>query len=66
MRYWPLGDGTTLAVTNSVYTTAKGRKLNGVGVTPDMTVVRSTADILAERDPQLDAAVKYLEQKLKS
>ena len=65
VRYWPLGDGTNLAVTDSVYTTAKGEKLNGVGITPDMTVVRSTADILAGRDPQLDAAIKYLESKVK-
>ncbi len=66
VRYWPLGDGTLLGVTASVYETVKGEKLNGVGVTPDIVVQRSTPDILAGRDPQLDAAIKNLSEKLKA
>lgn len=66
VRFWPLGDGTYLGVTASIYQTVKGEKLNGIGVTPDITVVRSTADILAGRDPQLDAAVKHLDDTLKA
>jgi carboxyl-terminal processing protease len=66
VRFWPLGDGTYLGVTASIYQTVKGEKLNGIGVTPDITVVRSTADILAGRDPQLDAAVKHLDETLKA
>ena len=65
VAYWPLGDGTSLGVTNSVYETVKGEKLNGVGITPDIVVARSTADILNGRDPQLDAAIKALETKAK-
>lgn len=63
VRFWPLGDGTMLGVTNSIYETANGRKLNGVGVTPDMLIERSTPDILAGRDPQLAAAINFLEDK---
>ncbi len=66
VRAWPLGDGTLLAVTASVYETVLGEKLNNIGVTPDIVVARSTADILAGRDPQLDAAVKHLEDKSKA
>ncbi len=63
VNYWPLGDGTSLGVTQSVYETVKGEKFNGVGVSPDITIVRSTADILAGRDPQLEAALNYLAGK---
>jgi carboxyl-terminal processing protease len=66
VRFWPLGDGTMLGVTNAVYQTEQGEKLNGIGVTPDITVVRSTADILAGRDPQLEAAIKHLDSVLKA
>lgn len=65
VAYWPLGDGTSLGVTNSVYETVKGEQLNGVGITPDVVVARSTEDILNGRDPQLDAALKQLESKAK-
>jgi carboxyl-terminal processing protease len=65
VAYWPLGDGTSLGVTNSVYETVKGEKLNGVGITPDIVVARSTEDILNGRDPQLDAALKHLDAKAK-
>lgn len=65
VAYWPLGDGTSLGVTNSVYESAKGVKLNGIGVTPDITVTWTTEDILNGRDPQLEAAVTQLETKAK-
>lgn len=65
VAYWPLGDGTSLAVTNSVYESVKGARLNGVGITPDVPVTRTTEDILSGRDPQLQAAVSHLEDKFK-
>jgi carboxyl-terminal processing protease len=65
VAYWPLGDGTSIGVTASVYETAKGEKLNGTGITPDVSVARTTEDILNGRDPQLEAAVKQLESKAK-
>lgn len=51
-----LGDDTMLSVTVSEYVTAKGTALNKVGVTPDIVVERTPDDVLAGRDPQLDAA----------
>jgi C-terminal peptidase prc len=57
----PLGDGSSFAVTTHVNLGPVTQKaLNGVGVIPDEPVGRSTTDIAAGRDPQLDAAVAYL------
>jgi hypothetical protein len=39
-------------------------ELNSVGITPDEIVVRTTDDIIARRDPPLDAAIAYLEKPL--
>lgn len=66
VRAWPLSDGTSLAVTASIYENFKGQRLNGVGVTPDIIVARTPADILAGRDPQLDTATKFLAEKAKT
>jgi carboxyl-terminal processing protease len=56
-----LGDGSSLAVTTDVNLgPVSGTALNGVGVLPDEAVGRTSADIAAGRDPQLDAAVAYL------
>ncbi|MGI8687397.1 MAG: S41 family peptidase [Thermomicrobiales bacterium] len=52
-----LGDGSELSVTVAVYVSAKGASLNGIGVSPDITVERTNDDIAAGRDPQLDAAI---------
>ena len=58
----PLGDGSSLAVTTNVNQGPRtGKPLNGVGVIPDEPVARTSADIAAGRDPQLDAAVAHLE-----
>jgi carboxyl-terminal processing protease len=56
-----LGDGSGLAVTFGLLQGPKTQvELNGVGVTPDEIVTRTTDDIIAKRDPQLDAAIAYL------
>jgi carboxyl-terminal processing protease len=56
-----LGDGSGLAVTFGLIQGPKTSvELNGVGITPDEIVTRSTDDIIAKRDPQLDAAIAYL------
>lgn len=52
-----LPDGSLLSITVSVYTSAKGETLNGVGFTPDIVVPRSNDDVIAGRDPQLTAAI---------
>jgi len=52
-----LGDGSLLSVTVAVYISAKGAALNTIGVSPEITVERAKSDIVAGRDPQLDAAI---------
>jgi carboxyl-terminal processing protease len=52
-----LGDGSLLSITVAVYVSAKGASLNGIGVAPNVTVERTDDDIVAARDPQLDAAI---------
>lgn len=52
-----LGDGSLLSITVAVYISAKGASLNAIGITPDIVVDRTNDDVLAGRDPQLDAAI---------
>jgi carboxyl-terminal processing protease len=52
-----LGDGSLLSITVAVYVSAKGASLNDIGVAPEITVDRTNDDIVAARDPQLDAAI---------
>lgn len=52
-----MGDGSLMSITVAVYVSAKGASLNAIGVTPDITVERTDADVVAARDPQLDAAI---------
>lgn len=52
-----LGDGSLLSITVAIYVSANGATLNGIGVSPDITVARTDDDIIAGRDPQLDAAI---------
>ncbi len=57
-----LGDGTSLAVTTNVNLgPVSGALLNGIGVAPDELVRRTTDDIAALQDPQLDAAIAHLQ-----
>ena len=49
-------------MTVDVYESKGGEKVNGIGVTPDITVERTIEDIVAGRDPQLSAGVDYLEK----
>lgn len=56
-----IGDGSGLAVTfETMLGPVTGAGLNGIGISPDETVVRTADDIIAGRDPQLDAAVADL------
>ena len=57
----PLADGSALNVTATEVTVGPARRrLNRVGLTPDQLVVRTHADVVAGRDPQLDAALALL------
>gem|GEM_PF-4672229 len=55
---YPLRDGTSVAITVGVYTSAQGQTLNKIGITPDVVVANPTPEeIINGRDAQLDAAI---------
>lgn len=58
-----LPGGGSLRVTIAKWFTPKGRDLGKEGVVPDIVAERSAEDIQAERDPQLDAALRVVFQK---
>jgi len=55
-----LPGGTSLRVTIATWLTPDGTDLGKHGVTPDIIVERTTEDLEAERDPQLEAALTEL------
>jgi carboxyl-terminal processing protease len=55
-----LADGGLLRVATLDMRDANGNKLEGRGVTPDLIVARTPADLARGRDPQLRAALTYL------
>ncbi len=54
----PNGDGFQFAIAD--YVSAGGRRLEHVGVTPDVEVVPTRAELLAGRDPVLEAAMAWI------
>lgn len=56
-----LNDGASLRMTIAKWFTPLNRSIDGDGIVPDIEVKLTEEDIKAERDPQLDAAVKYLQ-----
>lgn len=57
-----LAGGAQLKVTIAHWFTPKGRGIDKEGIKPDVTVVRTSEDINADRDPQLDKAEELLSQ----
>jgi carboxyl-terminal processing protease len=55
-----LGGGTRLKVTVARWYTPKGHNITNEGIEPNQKVVLTEKDANAGRDPQLDAAVSYL------
>jgi C-terminal processing protease CtpA/Prc len=53
-------DGSAIQVTEQRFVTALDVQLDRVGVTPDVTLERTDADIEAGRDPQLDRALQLM------
>jgi carboxyl-terminal processing protease len=51
---------TSLKITVAQWLTPGGIALSETGLTPDLVVERTLADYEAEREPQMDAAVRYL------
>ncbi|MEK7612880.1 MAG: S41 family peptidase [Patescibacteria group bacterium] len=55
-----LGDGAQLKVTIARWLTPNGTSISEGGLIPDIKVDRTAEDVKAGKDPQKDAAVKYL------
>lgn len=58
-----LSDNSELRVTIAHFFSPKGNEINDVGVSPDKEVKITADDIANKRDPQLDAAVQFLQPK---
>jgi carboxyl-terminal processing protease len=56
-----LKDGSALYVTTARWLTPDQHMIEGVGLYPDIEVELTEDDIASGRDPQLDAAVEYLQ-----
>lgn len=57
----PLGGGAQLKVTVARWYTPKGRNITKEGIMPDKEVELSADDVNAGRDPQMDAALNYIQ-----
>jgi len=57
-----LSDGSELRVTIAEWLTPAARQIHGQGIAPDIMVEMTATDIEQGLDPQLDAAVEYLQQ----
>jgi carboxyl-terminal processing protease len=58
----PLDNNSALKVTVARWLTPNGLSISGNGITPDVTVAISDADVLAGKDPQMQKAVDILGQ----
>ncbi|HEM61808.1 MAG TPA: S41 family peptidase, partial [Chloroflexi bacterium] len=58
-----LSDGSHLRLTIAHWFTPDGQLIHGDGLHPDLEVPLAEEDLANDRDPQLDAAVEYLQQR---
>lgn len=58
-----LSDKSELRVTVSHFFSPNGSEINEVGITPHIIVEMTEADIEAKRDPHLDAAIRFLQNR---
>lgn len=58
--FYGLPDGGRLQLSREDYVAPKGRRIEGNGIEPDITVTRTLADLRAGRDPELEAALGVL------
>lgn len=57
-----LADGRMLKVTIAKWYTPKGKNITKEGITPDKSVTMTAADTNEGKDPQMDAAVEFINQ----
>lgn len=65
LKHRELKGGGELDISEIGFVTAKGRTLEGHGVTPDRATVVTLADLQQQHDSTLDEAEKYLNELLK-
>jgi carboxyl-terminal processing protease len=63
---YPLADGSGLLVTVQTITSGSGKQLNEVGLEPDEPITLNTELFRQGKDNQLDAALAYVREQLKS
>ncbi len=56
----PVTDNTSLKITVAKWLTPSGNSISDGGVAPDIEVEMTYEDIMADRDPQMDAAIEFL------
>ena len=56
----PITSDTSLKVTVARWMTPQGRSISEHGLDPDIEVKRTAEDVAAEKDPQMDRAITYL------
>ncbi|MCF7846235.1 MAG: S41 family peptidase [Candidatus Peribacteraceae bacterium] len=54
-------DGSTLRITVAKWFTPSGRDIDGIGLEPDISIEMPVEDYFTDRDPQLAAAVEFLQ-----
>lgn len=59
-----LSDGSSLRVTIAHWFTPNGRQIHNQGITPDVVVEASPADLEVGRDPQLERAIQVLTEQI--
>ncbi len=57
-----LGSGYRLIIPVAAYVSAKGKQIEGSGITPDVSIPWSFSDALAGKDNQLSAAIDAVQQ----
>ena len=60
----PLSDGSGLYVTIARFFTPSGSVIEGQGIAPDIEVLFTEADIAAQRDAQMEEAIRFLEESI--
>jgi carboxyl-terminal processing protease len=56
----PMDNGANLRITIAKWLTPNGTDIGKVGITPDLEIDRVTEDFENDRDPQIEAALRYL------
>lgn len=59
-----LPDGSAVKLTIAEWLTPSGRSIEGDGIAPDIAIKLTDEDATAERDPQMDRALRVLNEKL--